>query len=78
MAGNSGLYRRRSGTYVVRIAIPIRHRAAIGQRELHVSTRVWEWNRAKLEELRIQPKWHEHLTALDRGTLNAAKPVLQG
>lgn len=78
MAGTSGLYRRPSGTYVVRIAIPRRHRTAIGQNELHVSTGIRDWNRAKLEGLRIQLKWHEHFMSMDKSTLIAAKPLLQG
>jgi integrase len=78
MAGTSGLYRRSSGIYVVRIAIPRRHRTAIGQNELHVSTGIRDWNRAKLEGLRIQLKWHEHFMSLDKSTLIAAKPLLQG
>lgn len=38
MAQRNNLYRRSSGIYVVRIAVPARYRLYTGQREIHAST----------------------------------------
>ena len=37
MAQRDNLYRRPSGIYVLRITVPVRYRALIGQREIHAS-----------------------------------------
>jgi integrase/DNA-binding transcriptional regulator/RsmH inhibitor MraZ len=78
MAGNSALYRRPSGIYVVRIAVPTRHRHTLGKNELHISTSLREWNAAKLASLRIQVNWLEHFMALDTGTRTTAETLLHG
>ena len=78
MAGNSALYRRPSGIYVVRIAVPTRHRHTLGKTEMHISTSLRDWNAAKLASLRIQVNWQEHFMALDTGTLTKAETLLHG
>ncbi len=78
MAGNSALYRRPSGIYVVRIAVPTRHRLIVGKGEIHITTHLRDWIAAKLAALRIQIGWLEYFMALDAGTLSTAEALLQG
>lgn len=78
MSGNFGLYRRPSGIYVVRIAVPLRHRGTVGRGEIHVTTHLRETNAAKLAGLRIQIGWLEHFMELDAGKLASAEPLLHG
>ena len=78
MAGNRFLYRRPSGIYVVRIAVPYRHRLTVGKSEIHITTHLRDWIAAKLAALRIQIGWLEYFMALDAGTLSTAEALLQG
>jgi hypothetical protein len=43
----NNLYRRPSGIYVLRITVPVRYRAQLGQREIHTSTRTTDQSAAK-------------------------------
>ena len=73
MHGNPGLYRRPSGIYAVRIAVPLRLRQAVGKSEIHVSTSLWDLNAAKLAALRILIGWREHF--MTRAAKNLAAIV---
>lgn len=76
MLGHSGLYRRRSGIYAIRLAVPVRLRTWVGRKEIHVSTRLTDWNAAKLAALRIQVSWRERWMALDIERLTTSNPLL--
>ncbi|WP_185732270.1 DUF6538 domain-containing protein [Burkholderia sp. Bp8963] len=78
MAQTSCLYRRSSGIYVVRLVVPKRLRAAVGKNEIHASTRLREWEAAKLVAHRIQSHWREHFMTLDLDKLRAENPLLDG
>ncbi|HDR8964371.1 TPA: site-specific integrase [Burkholderia vietnamiensis] len=78
MAQTSCLYRRPSGIYVVRLVVPKRLRAAVGKNEIHASTRLRDWEAAKLVAHRIQSHWREHFMTLDIEKLRAENPLLDG
>ncbi|MDN7856736.1 site-specific integrase [Burkholderia cepacia] len=78
MAQTSCLYRRPSGIYVVRLVVPHRLRAAVGKTEIHASTRLRDWEAAKLVAHRIQSHWREHFMTLDIEKLRAENPLLDG
>lgn len=78
MAQTSCLYRRPSGIYVVRLVVPKRLRAAVGKNEIHASTRLREWEAAKLVALQIQSHWRKHFMTLDIEKLRAENPLLDG
>ncbi|KVC92729.1 integrase [Burkholderia ubonensis] len=78
MAQTSCLYRRPSGIYVVRLVVPQRLRAAVGKNEIHASTRLRDWEAAKLVAHRIQAHWREHFMTLDIEKLRAENPLLDG
>lgn len=65
MSGVSCLYRRTSGIYAIRLAVPVRLRQSLGRGEIHVSTGLWDWNAAKLAALKILFHWRERFMALD-------------
>ena len=54
MPSASCLYRRPSGIYAVRIAVPHRLRKCVGRTELHTSTGLRDVNAAKIAALNIQ------------------------
>jgi integrase len=74
------LYRRPSGIYVVRLAVPQRLRDCVGKREIHVSTHSTVYSTAKLTALRVQLLWRERFRDLDMDLdkLTAGSPLLLG
>ena len=78
MSGVSCLYRRSSGIYAVRLAVPARLRPSIGRGEIHVSTGLRDWNAAKVAALKIQTHWREKFMTLDLEKLTTANPLLRG
>ncbi|WP_157648066.1 DUF6538 domain-containing protein [Burkholderia ubonensis] len=78
MAQTSCLYRRPSGIYVVRLVVPKRLRAAVGKNEIHASTRLRDWEAAKLVAHQIQSHWRGHFMTLDIEKLRAENPLLDG
>ena len=72
------LYRRPSGIYVVRIAVPHRLRKSVGRTELHTSTGLRDLNAAKIAALSIQLHWRNYFMSLDTDKLRATHPVLAG
>lgn len=78
MPGVSCLYRRASGIYAVRLAVPVRLRQSLGRGEIHVSTGLRDWNAAKLAALKILFHWRERFMALDIEKLATPSPLLHG
>lgn len=78
MSGVSCLYRRPSGIYAVRLAVPARLRHQLGRGEIHVSTGLRDWNAAKLAGLKIQLQWRARFMTLDIEKLATANPLLKG
>lgn len=78
MSGASCLYRRPSGIYAVRLVVPVRLRSQLGQREIHESTGLRDWNAAKVAALKIQTRWREQFMTLDLDKLVTASPLLHG
>lgn len=78
MSGVSCLYRRSSGIYAVRLAVPARLRPSLGRGEIHVSTGLRDGSAAKIAALKIQTHWREKFMTLDLEKLTAANPLLQG
>lgn len=78
MPGASCLYRRPSGIYVVRLAVPIRLRSEIGRTEVHVSTGLREPGAAKIAALKIQAEWRERFMTVDIAKLTNSSPLLHG
>lgn len=78
MSGVSCLYRRPSGIYAVRLAVPARLRPSVGRGEIHVSTGLRDWNAAKVAALKIQTHWREKFMTLDLEKLTTANPLLNG
>lgn len=78
MTGVSCLYRRPSGIYVARLAVPIRLRPFVGRGEIHVSTHVRELGAAKLAAHQILAHWRQRFMALDIERLASSQPLLQG
>ena len=60
------LYRRPSGIYVVRICVPVRHRARIGRGELHISTGMRHIAEATVRSLSLVLDWKQRFQQLDR------------
>lgn len=78
MSGVPCLYRRPSGIYAVRLAVPGRLRHQLGRGEIHVSTGLRDWNAAKLAGLKIQLQWRARFMTLDIEKLASASPLLKG
>ncbi len=66
MAQVSHLYRRPSGIYAVRLAVPLRHRAAIGKGELHLTTGTRTLAVAKTVASAMLLHWRERFLSLER------------
>lgn len=77
MPGAPCLYRRASGVYAVRLAVPARLRLLLGKGELHSSTGSKDWATAKLVALRILFDWRQHFMILDIDRLAVSSPLLQ-
>lgn len=75
MSGVSCLYRRSSGIYAVRLAVPARLRPSVDRGEIHVSTGLRDWNAAKVSALKIQTHWREKFMTLDLEKLTTANPL---
>jgi len=82
MAGRGGyLYRRTSGTYVVRICVPKRHQSALGRGEIHVSTNLKNLSLARLAAFRLLSEWKLKILELDGMDVlkvAAGSPLLAG
>lgn len=72
------MYRRPSGVYVVRLAVPQRLRQQVGRRELHVSTGLRDWPIAKIAAARILIELRQRLMTLDIESLAVPSPLLGG
>ena len=72
------MYRRPSGVYVVRLAVPQRLRHQVGRRELHVSTGLRDWPLAKIAAARILLELRQRLMTLDIESLAVRSPLLSG
>lgn len=66
MTSSSNLYRRASGVYVVRLVVPEQLRAAVGKREIHVSTGSRDLPVAKTVGAGVLAHWRERFLALGR------------
>ena len=81
MAQRYNLYRRSSGIYVLRITVPVRYRALIGQREIHSSTRTTHLANARVIAARLLEKWYaslEEFRQLDKEKIRGNAPLLAG
>ncbi|GAB7448224.1 DUF6538 domain-containing protein [Enterobacter kobei] len=81
MAQRGNLYRRPSGIYVLRITVPVRYRALIGQREIHASTRTTHLANAKVIATRLLEKWYaslEEFKQVDKEKIRGNAPLLAG
>lgn len=81
MAQRGNLYRRPSGVYVLRITVPVRYRALIGQREIHASTRTTHLANAKAIATRLLEKWYaslEEFKQVDKEKIRGNAPLLAG
>jgi len=78
MPGKLCIYRRPSGIYAVRLAVPKRLRPLVGRGEIHASTGLREWETAKIAALKIQLLWRERFMTLDIDKLRMANPLLAG
>ena len=80
MTQRDNLYRRPSGTFVLRITVPARHRAHFAQYEFHVSTRTSNRSDAKLHASIILRRWYECIRELevDRNQLDRTRMALAG
>lgn len=79
MAQRYNLYRRSSGIYVLRITVPVRYRALIGQREIHSSTRTTHLANARVIAARLLEKWYaslEEFRQLDKEKIRSNAPLL--
>ena len=65
MTQRNNLYRRSSGIYVLRITVPARYRAQLGQREIHVSTQTTDHSAAKAVALHLLARWHSCMSELN-------------
>ncbi len=72
------MYRRPSGVYVVRLAVPQRLRQQVGRSELHVSTGLRDWPIAKIAAARILLELRQRLMNLDIESLAVRSPLLDG
>ena len=81
MAQRDNLYRRSSGIYVVRIAVPARYRLYTGQREIHASTETNDIRKARAIAAGLLVVWQRCLgeyQELDREKLVSSAPALAG
>lgn len=81
MAQRDNLYRRSSGIYVLRITVPVRYRALIGQREIHASTRTTHLANARAIAARLLGKWYaslEEFRQVDKEKIRGNAPLLTG
>jgi len=81
MAQRDNLYRRSSGIYVVRIAVPARYRLYTGQREIHASTETNDIRKARAIAALLLAVWQRCLgeyQKLDREKLVSSAPALAG
>ncbi|HHI2442943.1 TPA: DUF6538 domain-containing protein [Enterobacter cloacae] len=81
MAQRDNLYRRPSGIYVLRITVPVRYRALIGQREIHASTRTTHLADARAIAARLLDKWYaslEEFRQVDKEKIRGNAPLLTG
>lgn len=81
MAQRDNLYRRSSGIYVLRITVPVRYRALIGQREIHASTRTTHHANARAIAARLLEKWYaslEEFKQVDKEKIRGNAPLLAG
>lgn len=81
MAQRGNLYRRSSGIYVLRITVPVRYRALIGQREIHASTRTTHLANARAIAARLLEKWYaslEEFRQVDKEKIRGNAPLLAG
>lgn len=79
MAQRDNLYRRLRGIYVLRIIVPVRYRALIGQREIHASTRTSHLANARAIAARLLKKWYvslEEFRQVDKEKLRGNAPLL--
>jgi len=76
MAAATCLYRRPSGIYVFRLAVPLRLRALLNKTEVHVSTKSRDIASAKFAALQIEYRWRERFMALDLQRLATKNPLL--
>jgi integrase len=76
----SGLYRRPSGIYVLRLVVPARWRVFLGRGEIHSSTGCHDLPEAKLIASRFQVYWREQFAnpQMDVNQLVAGSPLLSG
>jgi integrase len=74
----SCMYRRSSGIYVVRLAVPKRLRAELGRTEIHVSTELRELPVARIAALRILLGLRQKFMDLDVLQLVQGSPLLDG
>ena len=65
MTQRNNLYRRSSGIYVLRITVPARYRAQLGQREIHASTQTTDHRAAKAVALHLLARWHSCMSELN-------------
>ncbi|EKN5921234.1 TPA: DUF6538 domain-containing protein [Yersinia enterocolitica] len=81
MVQRDNLYRRSSGIYVLRITVPVRYRALIGQREIHASTRTTRVANARAIAARLLEKWYaslEEFRQVDKDKIRGNAPLLTG
>lgn len=81
MSQRDNLYRRPSGIYVLRITVPVRYRALIGQREIHASTRTTHLANARAIAARLLEKWYaslEEFRQVDKEKIRGNAPLLTG
>lgn len=78
MAPASNLYRRTSGVYVVRLAVPQRLRPALGKREIHVSTGSRVLALAKTVAAGVLGHWREKFLDLERLQLMDVERLVAG
>lgn len=67
MAQRDNLYRRSSGIYVVRIAVPARYRLYTGQREIHASTETNDIRKARAIAVGLLAVWISIKHWIERG-----------
>lgn len=78
MAPAANLYRRTSGVYVVRLAVPERLRPAVGKREIHVSTGSRVLALAKTVAAGVLGHWREKFLDLERLQLMDVERLVAG
>ncbi|MFO9919191.1 DUF6538 domain-containing protein, partial [Escherichia sp. WS2339] len=81
MSQRDNLYRRPSGIYVLRITVPVRYRALIGQREIHASTRTTHLANARAIAACLLEKWYaslEEFRQVDKEKIRGNAPLLTG